>query len=113
MRTIVYTLLFALVFLVVKAMFIDDYLKKIRSENSASIENNISAANNSQTKTTENKPISPVTAESTTRAEGNENNDSHLTPRQKFEKETQQSFIDRMIDKLANKLAEKLPPTQD
>jgi len=92
-RPYLYAILFAVIVLVVKAFYLDSYLKTVRSDE------------NTSTETVETKPVASVEPE---KSETNETNESNLTVKERFERDSEQSIIDRGVDWLADKLAQKL-----
>jgi hypothetical protein len=91
-------ILIGVILLIVKAFFIDDYLKKTAEDANAT----------EQTAPDAVQEPTPPKAEGDSPAPTAETNESNLSTTEKFKKESEQSLIDRGVEWLADKLAEKL-----
>lgn len=105
MQNIVRILIAAILLLILKAMFLDDYIKQYQNEHNASVESSVS------------EPAAPVSSEPVASArseshlrDANETNASGIHSEEDFEKAAGKGLFDRFVDWLAEKLAKKVPP---
>lgn len=105
MQIIVRLLIAAAVLLILKAMFLDDYIKQYQSESNVSSEVNATTQGTSALSQTS----SPRNTEVNT-SERREINASQIHSREDFEKASEQGLFDRFVDWLADKLSKKVPP---
>ncbi len=105
MRNIVYLLLFALVFLIVKAMFLDDYLAQRKAqEKNASAETSQSAV--------EEVPPEPAAPAPKEQNQMQKNlsglGDQNDTPDMRMMPDYKQAPMEKLGDKIADKIGDKL-----